>query len=139
GSVLALVPIGYSLYLALFDRDRFGSGSATWPMFAASAFITTAYAISITRYRLLQIDQVLTSGMVYFLISFLAGVVYYVVFAAMLLMGGSLGPSLTNALTFSTSALILTIGLDLARNRIKKALDRRFYKEKRHLDETLQK
>src|SRR5262249_8153861 len=64
GSVVALVPIGYSLYLAAFALDDFGSGAATWPMFAASACFTTAFAVSITRYRLMQLDQILTSGAV---------------------------------------------------------------------------
>jgi len=140
GSLLALMPIGWSLYLAIFERDRFGGGAATWPMFAASACFTVAYAISITRYRLLQLDQLLSSGVVYFLISFLAALVYYaVVFATMLIVGrGAAGPSLSNALIFSMAAVVLAVLLDLARSRLKKALDRRFHKEKKGLDRTLQ-
>ncbi|MBL8797873.1 MAG: GAF domain-containing protein, partial [Planctomycetia bacterium] len=140
GSLLALGPIGYSLYLAIFDRDRFGGGAATWPMFAASACFTFAYAVSITRYRLMQLDQLLSSGVVYFLISFLAALVYYaVVFATMLVVGrGAAGPSLGNALIFSLAAVVLAVLLDLARSRLKKALDRRFHKEKKGLDRTLQ-
>ena len=85
GAVAALVPIGYSLYLTLFDRTAFGSGAATWPMFAASVCFTVAFTVSITRYRLMQLDQIIRSGVVYFLISFLAGLVYYgLVFVGML-------------------------------------------------------
>src|SRR5262249_28757098 len=53
GALLALVPIGYSLYLAIWETDAFGAGAATWPMFAASACLTAAFAVSITRYGLM--------------------------------------------------------------------------------------
>jgi transcriptional regulator with PAS, ATPase and Fis domain len=139
GSLLALIPISYSLYLVLHHPDEFAKGRATWPMFAGSLCITTAYAVSITRYRLMQLDQVFTSGMVYFLISFLAGLIYYVVvFVAMVVVGqGGTGPSLSNALAVSTTALVLTVVLELARARLQKVLDRRFRREKHHLDDTL--
>src|SRR5438128_5600044 len=77
GSLGALVPIGTSLYLAVVERNAFAGGAATWPMFAASACFTVAFAISITRYRLMQLDQIVSSGMIYFAISFIAGLGYY--------------------------------------------------------------
>src|SRR5262249_42086937 len=73
GALAALLPIGYTLYLALWEPDDFGAGAATWPMFAASVCFTAAFTISITRYRLMELDQLISSGMRNFLISFLAG------------------------------------------------------------------
>ncbi len=138
GALLALVPIGYSLYLALLNPDAFGAGAATWPMFTASLFLTAAFAISITRYRLLELDLIVSSGVGYFLISFLAGLVYYVVvFVGMLVLDAS--PQLSQALTVSTTALILMLALDLARSRLKKVLDRRFSRAKSQLDRTFQR
>jgi len=138
GAVLALVPIGYSFYLALFNPDAFGAGAATWPMFTASILLTVAFGISITRYRLMELDQIVSSGVGYFLISFLAGLVYYVVvFVGMLVFNAS--PQISEALTVSTTALVLMLVLDLARSRLKKALDRRFTRDKSQLDRTLQK
>src|SRR5262249_26855559 len=64
GSLLALAPIAYSLYLAVFAPLEFISGGAVWPMFIASACLTVAFTISITRYRLLRLDLFLDSGMV---------------------------------------------------------------------------
>jgi transcriptional regulator with GAF, ATPase, and Fis domain len=58
GSLAASVPIGYTLYLAAFDPNAFGSGAATWPMFGASVCFTIAFAIAITRYRLMHLDQI---------------------------------------------------------------------------------
>src|SRR5262249_14221871 len=105
GAVLALVPIGYSLYLAMWQPDAFGAGAATWPMFAASACLTVAFAVSITRYRLMELDKIVSSGVGYFLISFLAGLAYYaVVFVGTLLFQKAVaGPSLSQALTVSTT------------------------------------
>jgi transcriptional regulator with GAF, ATPase, and Fis domain len=137
GALLALVPFSYSLYLALFDPAAFGAGAATWPMFAASVCLTVAFAISITRYRLMELDQLISSGVVYFLISFLAGLVYYAVFFIGTLLFQA-QPKLSEALTVSTTALVLMLGLDLARSRLKKVLDRRYFREKSQLDKTLQ-
>jgi transcriptional regulator with GAF, ATPase, and Fis domain len=142
GAAAALVPIGYSLWLAFADPIRFGGGAVTWPMFAASAFVTAAFTISITRYRLMQLDQILSSGVVYFLISSLVGLAYYgLVFVGMVLLGtrAGEGPSLGHVLSVSTTALVLMVVLDLLRGRFKAALDRRFRREKYQLDRTLQR
>src|SRR5262249_41977686 len=112
GSLAALVPIGYTLYLALWHQSRFGSGGATRAMFAASFCVTVAFVIAITRYRLMQLDQVLSSGMMYFLISAVAGLAYYgIVFIGMLLVGSHVidGPSLGQALWVSSTALVLMV------------------------------
>jgi transcriptional regulator with GAF, ATPase, and Fis domain len=141
GAVLALVPIGYSLYLALWDPDAFGAGGATWSMFTASACLTVAFAISITRYRLMELDKIISSGVGYFLISFLAGLAYCaVVLAGTLVFQHAIAsPSLSHALTVSITALVLMVVLDLARGRLLKALDRRFHRQKYQIDSTLQR
>jgi transcriptional regulator with GAF, ATPase, and Fis domain len=142
GVAAATVPIGYSLYLAFWEKGKFGGGAATWPMFAASACVTLAYTVSITRYRLMQLDQLLSSGMVYFLISTLSGLLYYgVVFAGLLVVGSQVGegPPLHQVLIVASAALLLMGALDLARGRLRHALDRHFRREKYQLDRTLQR
>ncbi len=142
GTAAAVVPMGYSLYLAFWEQGRFGGGAATWPMFAASAIVTAAYTVSITRYRLMQLDKIVSSGASYFLISSLAGLLYYgLVFAGVALVGSQVGegPSFVQVLAVSTTALVLTGALDLARGRLKHALDRHFRREKYQLDRTLQR
>lgn len=136
GSLVALVPIGYSLYLANWEKNDFAAGAATWPMFAASVCFTAAFTISITRYRLMQLDQLISSGMGYFLISFSAALVYYVLVFLSLLV---LGRQLPQAVWVSLTALVLAILLDVARTRLKKALDRRFTRNKHQLDHTLRR
>ncbi len=140
GSLVAMGPIAYSLILALFDPLEFVAGGAAWPMFAASACITVAFTISITRYRLLRLDLLLNSGVVYFLISFLAVLVYYVlVFAGMLLIGRQVisGPSLEQAFWVSGTALVLLVATDLVRSRINRSLENLYRRDKHQLDRTL--
>src|SRR5262249_41040513 len=50
GSLLATVPLGYSLALAVWWSREFGGGAAMWPMFVASVCFTGAFTVSITRY-----------------------------------------------------------------------------------------
>ena len=114
GVTAATVPIGYTLYLAFWEQGRFGGGAATWPMFAASACVTAAYVVSITRYRLMQLDQLVSSGMMYFVVSTLVGLFYYgVVFAGLLLIGSqsSEGPSLVQVVAVSSTVLLLLVAL----------------------------
>ncbi len=144
GTLASLVPIGYSLYLALAERQRFGSGAATWPMFGASLCITVAFAISITRYRLMQLDQLINSSVVYFLISSVVGLAYYgiyLVLTGLMLLDRPAfqRPSLGHVLAFSGTLVLVLIGLDLLRGRITAVLHRHFRREKSQLDRTLQR
>lgn len=141
GSMLATIPLGYSFYLAIWRRGEFSGGGALWPMFAASVCFTVAFAVSITRYRLLQLDQLVGAGVAYFLVSGLAAAVYYVlVFAGTLVLGRNTneGPSLEQAFWVSGSSLVLIVGLDVARSRLRRVLDKRFRRDKTQLDHTLQ-
>ncbi|MBI2805386.1 MAG: sigma 54-interacting transcriptional regulator [Planctomycetes bacterium] len=140
GIFLSLFPIGHSLYVVLAEPDRFAEGAVTWPMFAASAIVTLAFAIGMTRYRLMELDKIVTSGAGYILVSVLAGLMYYgVVFIGTLFYSRFItSPTLPAALTVSTTALLFVLVLDAARSRIQRALDRRFVRDKTQLDRTLE-
>jgi transcriptional regulator with GAF, ATPase, and Fis domain len=141
GSVLASIPLAYALVLAIVRPSEFGGGAATWPMFAASVCFTGSFTVSITRYRLMQLDQLISSGVAYFLVSVVAAIVYYVlVFVGALVMGGqgATGAIVEQAFWVSGVALIMTAGLDVARSRLRRALDRRYRRDKSQLDQTLQ-
>jgi transcriptional regulator with GAF, ATPase, and Fis domain len=143
GASLAVVPIGYSLYLALWRPDDFGAGAATWPMFGASVCLTAAYAVSITRYRLMELDKLISSGASYFIVSFLAGLVHYAVALLVMLVFYQQfvegGPKFTDTLAVGLTVLVLMLVLDLVRGRLRRALDRRFFREKSQLELTLQR
>jgi transcriptional regulator with GAF, ATPase, and Fis domain len=142
GAAAALVPIGYTLYLAFAEQSRFGGGAGTWPMFIASACVTAGITVSITRYRLMQLDQLISSGVMYVLISCLVGAAYYgLVFAGIVLLGIRSGeaPSLGEVVWVSSIWLVLMVALDVIRNRFKAALNRHFRREKHQLDRTLRR
>jgi transcriptional regulator with GAF, ATPase, and Fis domain len=139
GAVLALVPIGYSLYVVLWEPATFEAGGTTWPMFAASALLTIAYAVSITRYRLMEVEKLVNSSVDYFIASFLAAVLYYLVVFVSTLIFNPASPKLSEALTVSFTVILLLFVLDQARSRFRRFLDRRFTKQKTALDLTLQR
>ena len=139
GATLALFPIIYSLYMAFFQRNEFGSAGATWPMFAASVCLTAAFIISITRYRLMELDRILGTGVVYFLTSFAIGLSYYLALflGTLIFYQVSSSPPLSETILVSSVVLIMLLLLDFVRSRFIRALDRRFHREKYHLDRTL--
>jgi transcriptional regulator with GAF, ATPase, and Fis domain len=142
GASLALLPFGYSFYLAIWQPDEFGAGAATWPMFGASVCLTAAYAVSITRYRLMELDKLVSSGASYFFISFFAGLVHYAVALLVTLVFYQQfvdGPTFTETLAVGLTVLVLMLVLDVARGRLRRVLDRRFSREKSQLESTLQR
>jgi transcriptional regulator with GAF, ATPase, and Fis domain len=141
GVLMSVAPIVYSLYLAFVQPSEFGGGAATWPMFLASVIVTASYTVAITRYRLMQLDQLVSWSMAYFLVSFLAGLIYYgVVFLGTLLFSQWIArPTLPQALTVSSTVLVFMLALDWLRGRVKRALDRRFHREKYQLERTLRR
>ena len=140
GVIISFLPIGPSLYIVLAAPDKFAEGAVTWPMFGASLIVTIAFAIGMTRYRLMELDKIINSSVGYFLVSFLAGLIYYgVVFIGTLFYNPFISsPTLPAALTVSTTALIFVLVLDAARSRFQRVLDRRFSRNKLQLDQTLQ-
>jgi transcriptional regulator with GAF, ATPase, and Fis domain len=142
GAAVSIAPIGWSFYLALWRPDDFGAGAATWPMFAASVCLTAAFAISITRYRLMELDKLVSGGVSYFFISFLAGVIHYALALLVTLLvyqQFAVGPTLTETLTVGLTVLVVMLVLTFARSRLLRALDRRFSREKSQLEVTLQR
>ena len=56
-SLISLVLIAYLLAQAYIDPATLGRGNAAWPMFGVSLLYTMAYAFSITRYKLMQVED----------------------------------------------------------------------------------
>ncbi len=55
--LISLVLIAYLLAQAWIDPATLGRGNAAWPMFGVSLLYTMAYAFSITRYKLMQVED----------------------------------------------------------------------------------
>jgi transcriptional regulator with GAF, ATPase, and Fis domain len=142
GAILATIPIGYTLYLAVTETERFGLGGAAFPMFAASLCFTLAYGISISRYGLLDVDKVLNWGIVSVGLSIAAGLVYtLLVFFGTLVIGSQIEPQspLRQAAWVSMTALLLLVGINVFQWRMRKAIDRRLHRDRYHLDKTFRR
>ena len=141
-SRLAILPIGYLLWSAWWEPARLGLSSAAWPMYVVSLLYTTAYALSITRYRLMQVEEIYNRSKMYVLVSLGAGLLYSgVLVGTTLLIGGQLltNHASTGGLVAGCLALGILILLGATRERFQRAIDRRFYREKSKFDQAMQK
>lgn len=145
GGVSAILPVGYTLYLALFDRVEFALGRAKVAMFLASLSFMLAYAVAILRFKLMLIDQIVSKGMRYYA----ASLGLTAAFAGLISLGG-LTANFWNSggFTFPERQQVLLLGAVLAvavtmllwgRDRLQQLIDLRFYREKYQLDKALQR
>ncbi len=57
-TAISTLLIGYLMGQTLSDPANLGRDSAAWPMFTVSLLYTIAHAFSITRYKLLQVEEI---------------------------------------------------------------------------------
>src|SRR6185369_13105551 len=129
--LLATVPVGYTLYLAQFHPVEFALGEASLPMFVASLLFMLAYAVGIMRYKLMLIDQILSRGMAYYVVSFLATALFSLAIAASSLVGMYQNMKISQqAISVVTTVLVAVVLLGWFRDRLQQLIDRRFFREK---------
>ena len=125
-------------------RPRWGVGNAAWPMFGVSLLYTIAYAFSITRYKLMQVEEIINRSAVYFAFSLTAGLIY----SGVLLVSGKLiGDQLVlDPLDVAGSGCRGAFGhpgarssSEVARGRFQRVIDRQFFREKYKFDRAMQK
>ncbi|QDU06730.1 sigma 54-interacting transcriptional regulator [Gimesia aquarii] len=139
--LISTIPVGYSLYLAEFDRTQFALGGAGIPMFLASVSFMVAFVVGIIRYRLMLIEQIISRGMLFYVVS--AGI--SIVYATVISLGSLLGTQLNRAPSTNQAVsvflvMLLAISLLLwSRDRIQRFIDRRFFRQKYQLDKALKR
>jgi transcriptional regulator with GAF, ATPase, and Fis domain len=142
-SLIASVLIGYLLWQAWNDTANLGRDSAAWPMVGVSLLYTIAYAFSITRYKLMQVEEIINRSVVYFAFSVTAGLTY----SAVLLASGwlighrllSTNPTSWGAMVAALSVIVVLILSEVARGRFQRVIDRQFFREKYKFDQAMQK
>jgi DNA-binding NtrC family response regulator len=140
-TLLAFPLIFYLLWRAVLEPARLGLASAAWPMYAVSLLYTVAYALSITRYKLMQVEEFFNRGVFYVLVSVSAGLLYsgFLVLGT-LVIGETLLDFKTSAgVTAGVTAIAILILTGAVRDRMQKAIDRRFYREKYKFDQAMRK
>jgi len=138
---VAILPIGYSIWLAHFARVKFVMGEARIPMLVASLVFQLAFVIGIIRYKLMLADQLLTRGFVYYLSSMGLTIGFACLIATVTLIALRMKISL-NAFQYLAVVglfVIATLLLLGVRDRMQQSIDRRFYREKYQLDNALRR
>ena len=142
-TLISVFLIGYLLRQTLDDPYTLGRDSAAWPMFVVSMLYTVAYAMSITRYKLMRAEEIINRSVIYTAFSLGTSLVYSVVLLLSGILAGnqllSSNQTLRGAIVAGLSVVVLLIVSELARGRSQKAIDRRFSREKYQLDEAMQK
>ena len=143
-SLIASVLIGYLLWQACHDTANLGRDSAAWPMAGVSLLYSIAYAFSITRYKLMQVEEIINRSVVYFALSVTAGLTYSaVLLASGWLIGDRLLSTKTNptswgAMVAALSVIVVLILSEVARGRFQRVIDRQFFREKYKFDQAMQ-
>ena len=137
-SWLGVLPIGYMLWSIWWEPARLGLSSTAWPMYVVSLLYTVAYALSISRYKLMQVEEIYNRSKLYVLVSISAGLLYSgVLVGTTLLIGDRL---LANgAVVAGVVAITILVLSGAIRERFQRAIDRRFSREKYKFDEAMQK
>lgn len=137
GSLVAALFIGYSLWTAVTDRASFLVGDATWAMFLASLAFAAAYAVSILRYRLFRIEEIVEQrGWFYLTIRLAGGITFYGLVIAVVAVTPRLfaGVPQPTALLIASFVVLVLYILTTIRRWLGAVLDRRFYRERSQLD-----
>jgi DNA-binding NtrC family response regulator len=144
-SLLSSLLIAVLLWRAVDDPAILGLERWAWPMYGVSLLYTLAYAISITRYKLMQAEAIVSRSVTYVLVSVAAGLVW----SGMLVVGAlavgyfTVGysraehPWSRDAWVVGGTAIVILILSDVARHRFQRAIDRRFYREKSKFDQAM--
>ena len=136
--MLTTGPVGYLLYTALEDRAQFAFGPMPkLMMYLTSLIFTTAYGLSITRYKLLQVGRFVNQGLLYVGISSVATVLFCALVGLSTALIGQFYFRWENALMAGLTSMTIVIFLSLIRDRFQKSLDRSFYREKYRLDKAV--
>ena len=144
-ALFSAVPIGYTLYLAVFDRTQFALGSARVPMFLASLAFMLAYSIGIARFKLMLVDEFVSKGMLYhaatqgLMISYGVFVALVAFLATNFNVAGAVPGRFQQVLSVGVLLTISVVVLSWSRDRLQQTIDRRFYREKYQLDKALQR
>ncbi len=141
-SLIATVPIIYTLYLAFYHRSAFALGGAKQPMFVASALFMAAYAHGMLKHRLILVNEVMKQGRRHLLVSMIVTGIWAVLLAVAVVATRVYAlPPDTSYLLQIALFFVLVLGVSFvlwARDKVQWLVDHQLFSEKYQLDRTLQ-
>lgn len=141
-SLIATIPIVYTLYLAFHDRSAFALGNAKQPMFFASALFMTAYAHGMLKHRLILVNEVMMRGRRHLVVSsVVTGICAVLLAVAVVATRVYALPPDTSLVLQMALFFVLVLGVSFvlwARDKVQALVDHQFFAEKYQLDRTLQ-
>ena len=143
-AVISSFLIGYLLIQAWADPATLGRDNAAWPLFGVSILFTMAHAFSITRYKLMQVEEITNRSVVYFLFSLVGGTDLFGDAAGRRQAdrrppaGAGIRRRLGAVVAALSVVVVLTL-FEVARGRFQRVIDRRFFREKYKFDEAMNK
>ncbi len=139
-AVVATFPVGYSLSLAYFQKETFALGGATLPMFVASLLFMLAYTVGIMRFKLMLVDEILSRGMVYYILNGAVTIGFSLAIAACSLAGMYQSLRVAHYVPVMIALVVVAVLLlNWSRDRLQQLIDRKFFREKYQLDKALQR
>jgi transcriptional regulator with GAF, ATPase, and Fis domain len=139
-AMFAMLPVGYSLSLAYFEKEKFSLGAASLPMFVASFLFMLAYAIGIARHKLMLVDEILSRGMVYYILNLAVTVGFSLAIAvASLAAMYQHNQVARHAAVVVVLVVLAVLLLNWSRDHVQRLIDRKFFREKFQLDRALQR
>lgn len=137
--VAACLPIGYVLWLAIVDQSRLALGEAQLALYGTSFLFASAYTVGLLRSRPTLLDEAAEQGFRYALLS--SGTTLLFSVAVALASIAAVSPNLPWFGSTLLTMVTLTVAVLLAwwlRERVQRAIDRRFYRERFRLDRAVQ-
>jgi transcriptional regulator with GAF, ATPase, and Fis domain len=132
--------VGYAAYLAFFRRVDLALGAGQVPIFLASFSFLWAFAVGMVRYKLMLIDEVISRGMLYYVLSAFLTVLFSLVIAGGSVLALRQQMSLINqAVALTLVLMLMIVGLDWLRARVQRVIDQEFFREKYQLDKAMQR
>ena len=137
---LAGLLLVYLLYTGLTDRAQFAFGSKTRiALYLVSVLFTLAYAVIMTRYKLLQLGELVNRGVFYVGVSLAATAIFCLLVGVGTALLGKYAFRLENAVAAGATAMLVVVVLGWVRQRFQRALDHRFARERYQLDVAMQR
>jgi len=137
---LAAFMVVYLLFTAMTDRAEFAFGTTTrLVLYLSSILFTLAYAVSITRYKLFELGELVDRRVFYVAVSLAATAIFSLLVGIATAVLGKYAFRLEDALAAGLTAMLVVVVLGWVRSQLQQAVDRRFARQRDQLDSAMRR